>query len=392
MTMSRPSPRSQLPTRRIDAVRQLLDPRLLRDSIALGAQPWQRIGAIAGLQAALTVGIALPLVHLSPWSGLIGYASLGALVALFGRFAPARRRNWIVLQAALCQVLAVFCMSLAAWAGAGPLMLLALLGVACGIFFFVSVTCRFGPPGALIFAFAAGAGAVPAATFADVLHRSLATAAVAALALLICALTERFRDASIENRPLPVDPMRPLGHRLIAAVRIAAGCALAAFACHAIGGNHPLWSAMGALAVLQGAQLHLSLNRAIQRMAGSVGGAVVAWVILTQDPSLGVIVIALMLLQFGTELIIGSNYGLGQVLVTPMALLMSDLAMPAAGGAAMVPERVLDTILGATIGLLAAIVLSTLDDREHLARIGAGRGFGQGVDRGRARPDRDRLH
>ena len=117
-----------------------------------------------------------------------------------------------------------------------------------------------------------------------------------------------------------------------------------------------------------------------------------AWVILTQDPSLGVIVIALMLLQLGTELIIGSNYGLGQVLVTPMALLMSDLAMPAAGGAAMVPERVLDTILGATIGLLAAIVLSTLDDREHLARIGAGRGSGQGADRGRARPDRDRLH
>jgi len=81
-----------------------------------------------------------------------------------------------------------------------------------------------------------------------------------------------------------------------------------------------------------------------------------------------VLIAVLAMLQITTELIIGTNYGLGQILVTPMALLMSYLAMPQASGAAMASERVLDTLAGVVIGMLVAIVLSTLDDRAHLAR------------------------
>ena len=58
---------------------------------------------------------------------------------------------------------------------------------------------------------------------------------------------------------------------------------------------------------------------------------------------------------------------MGQILVTPMALLMSYLAAPHAAGLAMVPERVLDTLLGAAIGIALAVVCSSLDDRRHLA-------------------------
>jgi uncharacterized membrane protein YccC len=79
-------------------------------------------------------------------------------------------------------------------------------------------------------------------------------------------------------------------------------------------------------------------------------------------------VIALLAgLQFATEMIIGANYALGQILVTPMALLMSYLAAPHAAGLAMVPERVLDTLLGAAIGIALAVACSSLDDRRHLA-------------------------
>ena len=65
---------------------------------------------------------------------------------------------------------------------------------------------------------------------------------------------------------------------------------------------------------------------------------------------------------------IGANYALGQALVTPMALLMSHLAAPQADAAAMAPERVLDTLLGVSLGMLAALVFSTLDDRRRLAQ------------------------
>lgn len=126
---------------------------------------------------------------------------------------------------------------------------------------------------------------------------------------------------------------------------------------------------MGALAVMQGAHLHITMNRALQRMAGTVVGALLAWVLLVQDPSVWTLIAVLILLQVATEMVIGINYAFGQILVTPMALLMTHLAAPQATGPAMAPERVLDTLLGAGAGIVIAVLLSTMDDRRHLAEL-----------------------
>lgn len=67
--------------RRLEAVRRLLTRRQVRESLVLTPQPGWRIGLAAGAQAALAAAIALPLVALSPVPHLIGFASLGALVA-----------------------------------------------------------------------------------------------------------------------------------------------------------------------------------------------------------------------------------------------------------------------------------------------------------------------
>src|SRR5690606_22646762 len=105
---SRPSSRAG----RASAARHLLTPVQFRESASLAPQPWVRFALLAGVQAALTTLIALPLVHLSAWPHLIGFAALGALVALFGRFAPEARRGGIVLRCAFWQVFAVFTMSI----------------------------------------------------------------------------------------------------------------------------------------------------------------------------------------------------------------------------------------------------------------------------------------
>lgn len=78
-------------------------------------------------------------------------------------------------------------------------------------------------------------------------------------------------------------------------------------------------------------------------------------------------------MQCTSELVIGTNYGVGQMLVTPMALLMTSLAVSSAAGTAMVSERVLHALLGVTVGLGIAVVLSSIDDRAHLARVHAER-------------------
>lgn len=357
-----------LAVRRVDAVRHLLHPRQMRESLALARQPYWRNASLAGLQSAAAAGIALPLVYLSPWSHLIGYAALGALVALFGRYAPARRRNHILFLCALVQTLAVFTMSAAGWLGMPPVAKLVLLALACGILFFIAVAGRFGPPGPLIFIFAAGAGMADAASFRDVLERSAATALVALLAWAICAASEHVRHHATPDRAMPAEPARSPGELWIASVRSAVAAAVAIFAAHALGGDHPVWAAMGALAVLQGANLHISMHRAVQRMTGTVIGALLVWLMLDQNPSVWTILATLVVLQYATELIIGSNYALGQILVTPMALLMTHLATPDAAGAALVPERILDTLLGAAIGIVIAILWSSLEDRHHLAR------------------------
>jgi hypothetical protein len=353
--------------RRIDVLWQLLQLHHIRDSLELISQPSLNNAALAGLQAAITVAIALPLIHLSPWSHLIGFASLGVLVALFGRFAPQRSRNRIVFFCGLLQVFAVLAVSTASWLGASASVQLALLALACGGFYFVSVTGRLGPPGALIFVFAAGASMGQVGTLAEVMARTAATGVVAALALLICAATENFRHLATADRPFPSDLLPPLRNRLFAAARIMLGSAIAAYACYAIGARHPSWAAMGALAVMQGANLQISLKRALQRMAGTIVGAFVAWAILTQEPSVWTVIAVLSALQFLTEMIIGVNYGLGQILVAPMALLMSHLAAPYAAGSDIAPERVFDTVLGASIGLFVAIIFSTIHDRHQLA-------------------------
>lgn len=360
-------PGPKLPARRRDAARHLLHPRQLRDSLTLARQPSLRNATLAGLQAAITAGIALPLFYISPWSHLIGFAALGALVALFGRFAPSRSRLIILLLCGFWQAFAVFGMSVAAWLGTPIEVQLLLLALLCGLFLFVSVTGRFGAPGPLIFVFAAGASMAQGLGFEQVIERTAATAIVAALAWVICAATDIFRHLPSEEHPLPVEPLRPLDHRLIAAGRSAVGAGVAIFASYAFGANHPAWAAMGALAVMQGAHLHITMNRALQRMAGTLVGAVLAWALLMQDPSVWVLIAVLVGLQLLTEMVIGINYAFGQILVTPMALLMTYLGAAQTVGPEMAPERVFDTILGATIGIAMAVLFSTIDDRLHLA-------------------------
>ena len=364
---------SEPPARRVDAARHLLRPHLLRDSLAVGRQPSMRNSALAGLQAAFATAIALPLVYLSPWSHLIGFAALGALVALFGRFAPEQRRQRIVLLCAVLQTCTVLAMSSAAWLGLPAWALMALLAAGCGVLFLLSVSGRFGAPGALIFVFAAGASMEAATSFPAVIERTAVTAAVAALAWLICASTEFLRHKATPQGSFVVEPVEPLSDRLMASLRISVGAAVAIFVSHALGAQHLAWAAMGSLAVMQGAHLHISMHRALQRTAGTVIGALLAWLILLFDPSVWTVIAILIVLQIATEMIIGSNYGLGQILVTPMALLMTYLANPGAADMAMVPERVIDTMLGAAIGISAAVLFSTIHDRRELAHRHASR-------------------
>ncbi|WP_455274909.1 FUSC family protein [Rhizobium herbae] len=352
--------------RRMDALGQLLRCSQFKESFTLSVQPSLRLHFLAGLQAATTAVISLALFQLSPWAYLLGFAVLGAPVALFGRFATRRRRTPLVFQCALLQVGAVFVMSVASWLMEPVVARLVILALLSGLFFFISIGARLGMPGPLIFVFAASASMGTPTSWQAIIEQTSATGVVAGLAVLICYLTEIVRVQVDDGIPFQM-PLQSLRDRMLAAARVVAGAAAAMLLALALSASHPGWAAVGLVAVMQGSDLRINMNRAVQRTIGTACGALIAWPILAQHPSVWVMISILAFFMFVTEIIIGWNYALGQLSVTPMALIMSQLPTPNAITVAVVPERILDTLLGAAVAIAIAVLCSTLADRMHLA-------------------------
>lgn len=339
-----------------------------RESMAINRQAPVRMGTIAGFQAALAVLCAIVLARFSLWPHLVGFTALGALAALFGRFAPLPKRHGVVLSCAAMLAGAVFVTSLVSWLGAPAVLVVVTVAWVAAASTVAFSYWRLGGPGAVIIVFAAGAAMSPVESWSVLAERTLATAAGGMAAWLVTSATDFLRLPELSRLEVPQEPARPLLHILLAGGRIGLGAAAAALVAHAAGWNHPSWAAIGATAVMQGGHLHVTMHRALQRMAGTLVGALLVWSILTAEPSFWVIVAAIVLFQFITEVIIGYNYALGQITVTPMALLMTYLASPAATAAGMSIERVFDTMLGAVLGIVLAVVFSTMDDRLHLKK------------------------
>ena len=151
---------------------------------------------------------------------------------------------------------------------------------------------------------------------------------------------------------------------LLGSARVLVASLLAASFAALIGLDHPLWAAMGAMAALQGLNYHNTVQRAIQRLLGNVGGAMIAAVLLALDPGYWPVVAAAVLFQTLTELTVTRNYGLASVGVTTMALLLTGLGQHAGPGIAV--DRVADTVIGVVVGVIVAAVTIRRDDRHHL--------------------------
>lgn len=376
----RPVQRRKVLARTATAKRMLAPDRLL-ESLSLNRSNSPFMAGIAGLQAALSLLAAIVLVRHSLWPELVAFPALGALAALFGRFAPLPKRHGIVWLCALQLTGAVFVTSLASYIGLSPAMVVLVVALVAALSTIAFSYWNLGGPGAVIIVFAAGAAMTPVDSWMMVVERTVATAGGGLVAWLITTSTDFLRLPALSKVPADTDNRRPLKNILIAGARIGAGAAAAALIAYAAGWQHPSWAAIGATAVMQGGHLHITMHRALQRMAGTLFGSLLVWLILSADPPFWAIVTAIAVFQYITEIIIGFNYALGQITVTPMALLMTSLAMPAAKGADMAIERVFDTMLGAILGIAFAVLFSTLDDRRYLATYHRARKSGRPMPR-----------
>ncbi|MEV2254093.1 FUSC family protein [Streptomyces sp. NPDC050147] len=165
--------------------------------------------------------------------------------------------------------------------------------------------------------------------------------------------------ASLWRRIGPGSPLLPI------ALRTAVGCALAGYASLALGVGRPYWALVTAASLYQ-ANVTLTWNRGVQRVVGNLVG-VLAFAAIAPLAHLNhaALIVCCLALAFGAEALIGRNYWLGSVCVTPMALLVTEFARFQQPGE-LILDRVVDTFVGALLGIVAAIAVTNRRAADHI--------------------------
>ncbi|MDQ0758533.1 FUSC family protein [Streptomyces canus] len=150
---------------------------------------------------------------------------------------------------------------------------------------------------------------------------------------------------------------RALGPLAPIAMRTALGCALAGYASLALGVGRPYWALVTAASLYQ-ANVTLTWSRGVQRVVGNLVGVLVfAAVVPLAHLGPAALVLCCLAFNFGAEALIGRNYWLGSICVTPMALLITEFAGYQEPGR-LITERVVDTLVGALVGIVAAMAVT----------------------------------
>ena len=151
-------------------------------------------------------------------------------------------------------------------------------------------------------------------------------------------------------------------HALGKAAAVAVAVLVAGVIPTATGLGHPYWAMVSAVAALGAADVAGHLVRAGHRVGGTLLGVGLAAALLAVSSSPVVLIVFVVLLQMAAELFVMRNYGLTMVFVTPLALIMAQLAHP--GDAwALLRDRTLETLLGAAVGVAVSLAVAALRAR-----------------------------
>ena len=189
--------------------------------------------------------------------------------------------------------------------------------------------------------------------------------AVAGLALHLALLRRLAPSAAASRSSAPAASAVPgttmvvgsgWAHAVALGVVAAAGFALALEA----GLARDYWVMLTVVVVLR-PQFGQTLKAGAARMVGTVLGAAIAVVLttgLSEPPLQGALIVASVFVAF---LLISANYTLYTVAITVFVILLINLAYP--GGLFLAETRVLDTVLGGALAMLAAAILWSLQAR-----------------------------
>ncbi|MFD8418746.1 FUSC family protein [Streptomyces sp. NPDC059466] len=143
---------------------------------------------------------------------------------------------------------------------------------------------------------------------------------------------------------------------VVPALRMTLGTGVAGGIAALLNLEHGYWAAISAAAVLHSVNLRTTAQRAVQRTLGTALGLLLALGVLAAHPEPVELAMVIVVLEFLLEYVAARNYALAVVFLTPIALLLSDLAAPAPAGE-LVLDRVLGSVVGIVVGLGCALLI-----------------------------------
>lgn len=223
---------------------------------------------------------------------------------------------------------------------------------------------RWAPPGPMFQIFALGATASMPMT-GHLMAQGMVVAVAACLWCLLINAAERLlwlpssrREHNPFTRPARQGP--PPAHGVAwTAVLYAAVTFVAGAVPTVLGIGHAYWAMITALAVMAVPTAAARLGRGLQRLAGTVIGIGLGWLLLATHPSALVALVLVACLQFCIEMYILRNYAIASIFITPLVIVMASMAHNTTENELLF-ERALQTLIGCGIGFAATVIVAFL--------------------------------
>lgn len=319
-----------------------------------------------GLQAAIGIAVPIAVMTLLGQSTLGYIAGSGAFTVLFAGAAPVveRARVLPIIAAGL-----TLCAALGALAGANLWLvgagIVAVALVSAGF----SFGFRLGPPGPVFFVLVFGLSAQV------VSHAAIAPLVYIAAVASGCLFSYLIALSPLAIRRVRTHPARPVRELLpgpafdhashVLLLRVVIVSALGVLLGFFVDPGRSYWIVGAAVAVIGiAADRRAAFQRGLHRMVGTVVGVGVYALLALLHPQGLWIALILGIMQFSVELVVVRHYALALTIITPLVLLLTGAATGQIGSMDVAVERIIDTIVGATLGAASGV----LHPRETAAR------------------------
>ncbi len=309
---------------------------------------------VPAIRAGVSVAVPLLLVWFAGHPEWAPFVAFGAMTGIYGRNTSRRHRASMQTQAAISLILSVVLGSMVSMHPDRDWVVVAVGATLAAVLSVAADLLKWGPGGPLfqLFGFAVCANAADGSWTMVGIAAGLSTAS-AAFAIAFSLLGRR--EHTYRSAPRLPPPAEAWNHFRSDAtmrhiVRMGGATLVTGTITTLAGIGHPYWGMVAAAAPLAVPDTSRQVARALHRVIGTFGGLAIAGLCIILLPQGLPMILGIIVFQATAELFVIRNYTLGQLSVTPLALLMGQLVHPQPV-TTVLWDRGFETVVGVAVSL-----------------------------------------